>query len=173
LGKESPSLRNAFAAAITLALQFVVQDSMAADFLAQARQFSAPARNYPELKQVSEPFDALVTRMEASTNRLKGYRKARVRATDRRYSSLTREFNQSRSRLSELERKLGKAPSLDTSRFALPTVSDRGSNSADVRERALGAEIRKYEQARASLRLALKALSNHYDQQLREIARLR
>jgi hypothetical protein len=111
--------------------------------------------------------------MEANTNQLKDYRNARVRATDRRYSALTREFNQSRSRLSEIERKLDKAPSLDVNRFPAPAGSDRGSSSSDVRERAMAGENKKYDQAKASLRQGLKALSDHYDQKLKEIAKLR
>jgi predicted negative regulator of RcsB-dependent stress response len=34
-------------------------------------------------------------------------------------------------------------------------------------------EKKKYEQAKASLKQCLKTLSDHYDQQLREIAKLR
>ena len=104
---------------------------------------------------------------------MKEYRKARIRAADRRYSSLTREFNQSRSRLSELERKLDKAPPLDVYRFPAPAGSDRGSSSSDVRDRAMASENKKYDQVKASLRLSLKSISDHYDQQLREIAKLR
>jgi hypothetical protein len=79
---------------------------MAADLLAKAKQLAAPARAYPELTRINDQVAALITRMEANTNQLKEYRAARLRATSKRYSSLTREFNQSRNRLSELERKL-------------------------------------------------------------------
>ena len=111
--------------------------------------------------------------MEANSNQLKQFRKARIRATDKRYSALTREFNQSRTRLSELERKLDKAPSLDVNRFPAPTGSDRGSSSSDIRDRAMTAENKKFAQTKASLKQSLKTLSDHYDQQLREIAKLR
>lgn len=161
------------AAALAMALQFVAPPAMAADLLVQARQLAAPARSYPELTYINDQIAALITRLEANTNQLKAYRKARIRATDRRYSSLTREFNQSRSRMSELERKLDKARSLDVNRFPAPAGSDRGSSSSDVRERAIAGEDMKYQQAKASLRQSLKSLSDHYDQQLREIAKLR
>lgn len=161
------------AAALAMALQFSAPDAMAADLLVQARQFAAPARSYPELTNINDQVAALITRLEANTNQLKAYRKARIRAQDRRYSSLTREFNQSRSRMSELERKLEKAPSLDVNRFSAPAGSDRGSSSSDVRERAMAGEDKKYRQAKASLRQSLKILSDYYDQQLREIAKLR
>lgn len=161
------------AAAFALALQLAAQDGMAADLLAHAKQLAVPARAYPELTQISDQVALLITRMEVNTNQLKEYRKARIRATDRRYSALTREFNRSRSRLTELERKLDKAPSLDVNRFPAPAGSDRGSSSSDVRERAMAAEYKKYDQAKASLKQSLKALSDHYDQQLREIAKLR
>jgi len=161
------------AAAFALALQLAAPDAMAADLLAQAKQLAVPARAYPELTQINDQVANLITHMEANTNQLKAYRKARIRATDRRYSSLTREFNQARSRLSELERKLDKARSLDVNRFPAPAGSDRGSSSSDVRERAMAAEYKKYDQAKASLKQSLKVVSDHYDQQLREIAKLR
>jgi predicted nucleic acid-binding Zn-ribbon protein len=161
------------AAAFAMALQLAAPDAMAADLLAQAKQLAVPAQAYPELTQINDQVANLITHMEANTNQLKTYRKARIRATDRRYSSLTREFNQSRSRLSELERKLDKARSLDVNRFPALAGSDRGSSSSDVRERAMAAEYKKYDQAKASLKQSLKAVSDHYDQQLREIAKLR
>jgi hypothetical protein len=161
------------AAAFALVLQLAAPDAMAADLLAQAKQLAVPARAYPELTQINDQVTVLVTHMEANTNQLKEYRKARIRATDRRYSALTREFNRSRSRLSELERKLDKAKPLDVNRFPAPAGSDRGSSSSDVRERAVAAEYKKYDQAKASLKQSLKALSDHYDHQLREIAKLR
>jgi len=161
------------AAALALALQLAAPGAMAADPIAQAKQLAAPARAYPELTQIGDQVAKLITSMEANTNKLKEYRKARIRATDRRYSALTRQFNQSRSRLSELERKLDKAPSLDVNRFPAPAGSDRGSSSSDIRERAMAGEIRNYDQAKGSLRQSLKTLSDHYDQQLREIAKLR
>ena len=160
-------------AAFALVLQIAAPGAMAADLLAQAKQLALPARAYPEMTQLNDQVAILITRIEANTHQLKEYRKARIRATDRRYSALTREFNQSRSRLSELERKLGKAPSLDVNRFPAPAGSDRGSSSSDIRERAMAAEHAKYEQAKASLKQSLKTLSDHYDQQLREIATLR
>ena len=161
------------AAAVALLLQFAAPGAMAADALAQARQLALPARAYPEMTQINEQVTLLIARIEGYTNQLKEYRKARIRATDRRYSALTREFNQSRSRLSELERKLDKAPSLDVNRFPAPAGSDRGSSSSDVRERAMSGENKKYGQAKASLKQGLKVLSDHYDQQLKEIAKLR
>ena len=160
-------------AAFALALQLVAPGAMAADLLAQAKQLAVPARAYPELTQINDQVAVLITRMEANTNQLKEYRKARIRATDRRYSGLTREFNQSRTRLSELERKLDKARSLDVNRFPAPAGSDRGSSSSDVRERAMAAEYQKYDKAKASLKQSLMTLSDHYDQQLRQIAKLR
>jgi hypothetical protein len=158
---------------LALLLQGAAPCAVAADYLARSKQLAQPARAYPELGYVNEQVAALIVRMETNTSKLKEYRKARIRATDRRYSALTREFNQSRSRLSEIERKLAKAPPLDKNRFPAPAGSDRGSSSSDLRERALSAETRKYDQARESLRQSLKALSDHYDQQLREIAKLR
>ncbi|MBI3528416.1 MAG: hypothetical protein HY067_10655 [Betaproteobacteria bacterium] len=161
------------AAAFALVLQLAAPGAMAADLLAQAKQLALPAHAYPEMTQINDHVAVLITRMEANTNQLKEYRRARIRATDRRYSALTREFNQSRSRLSELERKLDKAPSLDVNRFPAPAGSDRGSSSSDVRERAMAGEIKKYDHAKALLKQSLKTLSDHYDQQLREIAKLR
>lgn len=159
--------------ALGLMLQLAGTNATSADFLAQSKQLALPARAYPELTQINDQVAALILRMETNTEKLKEYRKARVRATDRRYSALTREFNQSRSRLSEIERKLEKAPSLNVNRFPAPPGSDRGSTSSDLRERALATETRKYDQAKASLRQCLRALSDHYDQQLRQIAKLR
>ena len=161
------------AAVAALALQFAASGAMAADLLAHAKQLALPAHAYPELTQINDQVAVIITRMETNTNQLKEYRKARIRATDRRYSALTREFNQSRSRLSEIERKLDKARSLDVNRFPAPPGSDRGSSSSDIRERAMAAEYKKYDQAKASLKQSLKALSDHYDLQLREIAKLR
>ena len=162
-----------FSAVFALILSFAMSSAMAADLLAQAKQLAQAGRAYPELTQINDQIAMLITRMDTNTSQLKDYRKARVRATDRRYSALTREFNQSRSRLSEVERKLDRAPSLDVNRFPAPAGSDRGSSSSDVRERAMAAENKKYDEAKASLKQSLKALSDHYDQQLREIARLR
>ena len=161
------------AAAFALALQLAAPGAMAADLLAQAKQLAVPARAYPELMQINDQVAVLITRMEANTNQLKEYRKARIRATDKRYSALTREFNQSRSRLSALERKLDKARSLDVNRCPAPAGSDRSGSSSDVRDRAMAGENKKYDQAKASLKQSLKTLSDHYDQQLREIAKLR
>src|SRR5258708_4667248 len=144
-----------------LVLQFAAQDAMSADLLAQAKQLAVPARVYPELTIINNQVAALITHLEANTSQLKEYRKARIRATDRRYSALTREFNQSRSRLSEIARKLDKAPSLDVNRFSAPSGGDRGSSSSDVRERAMAGENRKYDQAKASLKQCVKALSDH------------
>jgi len=146
---------------------------MAADLLVQAKQLAIPARAYPELTQINDQVAALIVRMEASTNQLKMYRMTRIRASDKRYSDLTRELNQSRSRMSEVERKLDRTRSHDVNRFSAPAGSDRGSSSFNVRERANGAEYDNYDRATASLKQCLKALSDHYDQQLREIARLR
>ena len=161
------------AVVLALALQFATPGALAADLLVQAKQQALPAKAYPELRQINDQVAIMIARMEANTSQMKEYRKARIRASDRRYSSLTREFNQSRSRLSELERKLDKAPSLDVYRFPAPAGSDRGSSSSDVRDRAMAAENKKYDQVKASLRLSLKSISDHYDQQLREIAKLR
>ena len=161
------------AGALAAVLQLAASGAMAADLLAQAKQLAAPARAYPELTQINDQVAMLITRMEANTNKFKEYREAHLRATNKRYSSLTREINQSRNRLSELERKLDKAPALDINRFPAPPGSDRGSSSTYVREQAMAQEKKKYEQAKASLKQCLKTLSDHYDQQLREIAKLR
>ena len=77
--------------------------------------------------------------------------------------------------MSEVERKLDKAPSLDTYRFAMPvSAGDRGSSSSsDARSRAVAAENKKYDEVKSQLRLSLKAMSDHYDQQLKEIAKVR
>ena len=161
------------AAALALMLQGAAPGVMGADLLAQSKQLTVPARAYPELTQISDQVAALIMRMEANTDKLKQYRKERIRPADKRYSGLTREFNQSRTRLSELERKLDKAPSLDVNRFPAPAGSDRGGSSSDIRDRAMAAEKMKYGQAKASLKQSLNVLSDHYDQQLREIASLR
>jgi DNA repair exonuclease SbcCD ATPase subunit len=145
----------------------------AVDLLAQSKVLAVPARAYPELKQINDRVAGVITDMESNTHQLQEYRKARIRATDRRYSALTREFNRARGRLTELERKLEKAPSLNVDRLAVPTSGDRGSSSSDVRDRAIAAEHRKYEQAKASLKQSLKTLSAYYDQELREIANIR
>jgi len=164
---------NFVAAAFALMLQCAVPSVIAADLLAQSKQLALPARSYPELTQINDQVAALITRMEVNTDKLKQFRKERIRATDKRYSGLTREFNQTRTRLSEIERKLEKGPSLDVNRFPAPPGSDRGSSSSDIRDRAMAVEYRKYDQAKASLKQCLKTLSDHYDQQLREIAKLR
>ena len=162
------------AAVFGLMLQLGVSNAhAAADLLAKSKTLAMPARAYPELSQINDRVAALIANMEVNTNQLREYRKARVRATDRRYSALTREFNRSRSRLTEIEIKLEKAPSLDVNRFPAAAGSDRGSSSSDIRSRAMSAENRKYEQAKASLKQSLKTLSAHYDRQLREIAKLR
>src|ERR1700687_584005 len=114
------------AAAVALLSQLTATGALAADLLAQSRQLAQPARAYPELAPINDRVADLISHMEANTNQLKQYRKARIRATDRRYSTLTREFNQSRSRLSDIERRLEKAPSLDVNRFPVPAGSDRG-----------------------------------------------
>jgi hypothetical protein len=161
------------AVGVALLLQLAATGALAADLLAQSKQLAQPARAYPELAPINDRVADLISHMQANTDQLKQYRKARIRATDRRYSSLTREFNQSRSRLSEIERRLDKAPSLDANRYPAPAGSDRGSSSSDIRQRALSEENKKYDEARASLKRCLKTLSDHYDQQLREIAKLR
>ena len=154
------------------ALQFAAAGALAVDLLTQAKQQALPAKAYPELRQINDQVALMIARMDANTNQLKEYRKSRMRASDRRYSALTREFNQSRSRLSELERKLDKAPSLDVNRFPAP-AGELGSSSSDVRKRAMTVENKKYNEVKALLRQCLKSLSDHYDQQLREIAKLR
>jgi hypothetical protein len=162
------------AVALVWTLQPGTSGALAAtDLLEQSKILAAPAKAYPELTQINARVATLITNMETNTHQLQQYRKARIRPTDRRYSALTREFNQSRSRLSEIERKLDKAPSLDVNRFPNPGGSDRGSSSTDIRERAMAAEYKKYEQAKASLKQSLKTISAHYDRQLREIANIR
>lgn len=158
---------------LALILQFGAAHAIGAELLAQAKQLALPARSYPELTQINDQVALMISRMEANTTQLRENRKARIRATDRRYAALTRELNQSRSRLSEIERKLERAPELDVNRFPALQASDRGSSSSDVRDRAMASENKKFDQAKASLRQSLKALSDHYDQQLREIAKLR
>lgn len=159
---------------LAVALQFAAGGATAApDLLAQAKQLAVPAKAYPELTQINEQVAMMITRMEGSANQLKEFRKQRIRGSDRRYSQLTRDFNQSRSRLSEIERKLDKAPTLDPYRFPAPAGGDRGSSSSDVRERAMAGENKKYDAVKAQLRLGLKAISDYYDQQLKEIAKVR
>jgi hypothetical protein len=160
---------------LALSLQFAAGNALCAtDLLAQAKQLAVPAKSYPELTQINEQVSMLIMRMENNTNQFRDYRKARVRGSDRRYSALTRDMNQTRSRLSEVERKLEKAPSLDTYRFAIPvSAGDRGSSSSDARTRAMAGENKKYDEVKSQLRLSLKAMSDHYDQQLKEIAKVR
>ncbi|HVY04573.1 MAG TPA: hypothetical protein VHB46_01230 [Burkholderiales bacterium] len=143
------------------------------DYMAQAKQLAMPAKAYPELKQINDQVAMLITRMENNASQLNEYRKQRIRGSDRRYSGLTRELNQSRSRLSEVERKLDKAPSLDVNRFPAPPGSDRGSTSSLDRERSMAGENKKYDEVKASLKQSLKALSDYYDQLLKEIAKVR
>jgi hypothetical protein len=159
-------------AIVVLLLLMVTPGALAANLLSKAKKLAQPAQAYPELKQINDQVGALIKDMETNSGQLTAYRKARIRATDRRYSALTRAFNQSRTRLSEIERRLDKAPPLDVNRFPSPTVSDRGGSPAYLRREALSGEIKKYDQARASLKQSLKALSDYYDQQLREIAKL-
>ncbi len=163
-----------FAATLLCAFLLATQALAApVDHLAQAKQLALPAKAYPELTQIYEQVNMLITRMETNTNQFKEYRQARIRGSDRRYSGLTRELNQSRSRLSEVERKLEKAPSLDANRFPMASGGDRGSSSSTNRDRAIAAENKKYEQAKLSLKMSLKALSDHYDFLLKEIAKVR
>lgn len=154
-------------------MSYCVLAVAAVDLLAQSKALTVPARAYPELKQITDRLAGVITDLETNTQQLQEYRRARVRATDRRYSALTREFNRSRSRLTELERKLEKAPSLNVERIPTPPGSDRGSSSSDIRERAIAAEYRKYEQAKTSLKQSIRTLSAYYDQQLRQIANIR
>jgi uncharacterized protein (DUF58 family) len=173
---KQSAMKAALAMILALSLQMAVGDaSSAIDLLAQAKQLSLPAKAYPELTQINDQVSMLIMRMENTTNQLKEYRKQRVRGSDRRYSALTRDLNQTRSRLSEVERKLEKAPSLDTYRFAMPvSAGDRGSSSSsDARSRAMAGENKKYDEVKSQLRLSLKAMSDHYDQQLKEIARVK
>ncbi len=159
---------------VAVALQFGTGGAAAAtDLLVQAKQLAAPAKAYPELTQINDQVAMMITRMEASANQLKEFRKQRIRGSDRRYSQLTRDLNQSRSRLSEIERKLDKAPTLDPYRFPAPSGGDRGTSSSDVRERAMASENKKYDEVKSQLKLGLKAISDHYDQQLKEIAKIR
>ena len=144
-----------------------------ADLLAQAKQLAVPAKAYPELTQINEQVAMLITRMENNTNQLREYRKARIRGSDRRFAALTRDLNQSRSRLSEIERKLEKAPTLDAYRFPGTSGGDRGSSSSDIRERAMAGENKKYDVVKSQLKLSLKSISDHYDLQLKEIAKIR
>lgn len=159
---------------VAFALQLAVVDALAAtDYLAQAKQFAAAGKAYPELTQINEQIAMLITRFEHNGDQFKEYRKNRIRGSDRRYAGLSRELNQTRSRLSEVERKLDKAPSLDVNRFPQQSGGDRGSTSSDSRERAMAGENKKYEQAKLSLHQSLKALSDYYDQLLKEIAKVR
>lgn len=162
------------ATVLALAVQCSAGAAVAAtDFLAQAKQLAVPAKAYPELTQINDQVAMMITRMEGSANQLREFRKQRIRGSDRRYSQLTRDLNQSRSRLSEIERKLDKAPTLDPYRFPAPAGGDRGSSSSDIRERAMAGENKKYDEVKSKLKLSLKAISDHYDQQLKEIAKIR
>lgn len=161
------------AAAVMLGLYCAAPGALAADRLAQARKLSVPAKVYPELARIHVQLDALISSMETNAGQLKTYRKARVRATDRRYSGLTQSLNRSRTQISELERKLEKAPALDVSRRSISTGGDRGSASSTSGDQPTVQDIRKYDQAKANLKQCLKLLSAHYDQQLRDIAKVR
>lgn len=159
--------------AAAFALQCFSTASNAADALSRARQLLAQARAYPELNKLNEQIAGLITRMDASTAQLGQYRKSKVKARDPRYSALTREFNQTRTRVGELERKLQRPVLLDPSRFPPPADSPKGSPGRDAYQNVLADEKKRLEGAQAQLQEALKALIAHYDQQLQVIASLR
>ena len=159
--------------AAAFALQCVAKESGAANALSRARHLSAQARAYPELNRVNEQIAGLISRMDASTVQLGQFRKDRVKARDPRYSALTREFNQARTRISELERKLQRPVLLDPSRFPLPADSPKGSPGRDAYQAVIADERKRLEAAQAQLQQALKALIEHYDRQLQVIASLR
>lgn len=155
------------------ALQCVAKDSNAANALSRARQLSAQARAYPELNKVNEQVAGLISRMEASTVQLDQFRKNKVKARDPRYSALTREFNQARTRIGEVERKLQRPVLLDPSRFPPPADSPAGSPGRDAYQAVIADERKRLEAAQGQLKAALKALIEHYDRQLQVIASLR
>ena len=159
--------------AAAFALHSVATESSAADALSRARQLMAQARAYPELNKINEQIAGLITRMDASTAQLGQYRKNKVKARDPRYSALTREFNQERTRIGELERKLQRPVLLDPTRFPPPADSPKGSPGRDAYQSVLADEKKRLEVAQGQLQEALKALIAHYDQQLRVIASLR
>jgi predicted nucleic acid-binding Zn-ribbon protein len=125
------------------------------------------------LKQLAEQVSALITRMDSSTTQLQQYRKAKIKARDRRYSALTREFNQEYTRSTELQRKLEKSPPLDTSRFPPAPSAEKDSRALAAWEAAIADERRRYELAKGELAKALKIIQDHYDRQLRVIAAIR
>jgi DNA primase len=174
MGMQWANTRAAIAfAAGALALQLCAQGAMAAESLERAKQLVVQASVYTERRQLIEQISALITRMDASTSQLQQYRKARIKARDKRFSALTREFNQERTRVSELERKLERAPDLDLSRFPPPPDAPRGSPASDAYEMAMADERKRLGQAHKQLAQALGILSDHYDEQLRIIASLR
>lgn len=145
----------------------------ATESLAGAKRHVLSASAYPELKQLAEQVSALITRMDSSTMQLQQYQKARIKARDKRYSALTREFNQEYTRSTELQRKLEKAPPLDTNRFPPPPNADKDSSARAAWETAIADERRRYELARGELARALRIIQDHYEHQLRVIASIR
>ena len=81
---------------------FTASNAGAVDQLAQAKKLSAAATAFPELVRIKTQLDALIAGMQTHTEQLSAYRKARVRATDRRYSGLTQSLNRLRTQISEL-----------------------------------------------------------------------
>jgi hypothetical protein len=161
----------ALAIGIVLALSWAPAPA-AQDALAGAKQHVIKAKAYPELKQLSEQVSALITRMDSSTTQLQQYRKAKIKARDKRYSALTREFNQEYTRSTELQRKLDKAPPLDTSRFPPAPNAEKDSKAAAAWETAMADERRRYDLAKGELAKALNIVQKHYEEQLRIIASL-
>ena len=149
--------KTGMAAIAAVALLFTASHAGAVDRLAQAKKLSVAAKAFPELARINTQLDVLIASMETNTDQLKAYGKARVRATDRRYSGLTQSLNRLRTQISELELKLEKTPSPD----------EYGQSAPDAGSKA------RYGQARANLKQCLKLLSAHYDQLLRDIAKVR
>ena len=149
--------KTGMAAIAAMALLFTASHAGAVDRLAQAKKLSAAAMAFPELARIKTQLDALIAGMQTHTEQLSAYRKARVRATDRRYSGLTQSLNRLRTQISELERKLEKTPSLDEYARYTPYVGSRTG----------------YAHARTNLKKSLTLLAAHYDQLLRDIATVR
>jgi predicted nucleic acid-binding Zn-ribbon protein len=171
--KLSENLAAVAALATVVALALPATAAFAAtESLAGAKQHVIKASAYPELKQLAEQVSALITRMDSSTTQLQQYQKAKIKARDKRYSALTREFNQEYTRSTELERKLEKAPPLDTSRFPPAPNAEKDSKATAVWEAAIADERRRYELAKGELAKALKIIQGHYEHQLRVIASL-
>ena len=150
-----------------------VFDALAADQLGRARKLVAQTRAFPELNNINEQIAAVIGRLDTATAKVAQYRKEKVKARDARYSALTREFNQTRTRIAELERKLQRPQMLDPLRLPPPPDSPKGSPAHDAWLNVVADEKKRLAAAQDQCRDALKALAAHYDSQLAAIAGVR